>query len=155
MKPIIVHMADAQWTKEAMHLASALAHRTNSSTMLLHLIEITHPSLLGWDFAPMTFPCPSTEEYGSIAEDYGVECCVQCMQYVSFTDALAQAVELYQASALFAYLPESKFALLHQLQLWNLNRQLGGCRLYTLNKEQVLHVDGEKLRETGYNRWSD
>jgi hypothetical protein len=145
MNTIIVQMSDAQWTKEAMHLASALALNTNSRIMMLHLITVNNPGLLGWELAPAALDVQQYGEFGSIAEDYGVEFCVQPMLYATLTDALAQAAESHEASVLFANIPHSKLPLWRRIELWNLKRQIGDCQLYTLDKEQVLSVEGSML----------
>lgn len=145
MNTIMVQLSDAQWTREAMHLASALAVNTGSKIMLLQLVEVNHPALLGWEFAPMTQAEEQLHECAAIAEDYGVEFSFQLMQYVTLTDALAQAVEAHGASALFAHISESRLPFLRRFDLWNLNRQLGNCRLYTLDKEEVLTVPQQRL----------
>jgi hypothetical protein len=142
MNTIMVQLSDVQWTREAMHLASALAVNTGSRVVLLQLIEVNHPALLGWDLAPGSAKQEQIEDCAAIAEDYGVEFHLQPMQYVTLTDALAQAVETHEASALFANIPEGKLPFWRRVELWNLNRQLGNCQLYTLGKEQVLRVEG-------------
>ena len=143
MKIIMVQMSDdEQWTMEAMHLASAVARNLNGKIMLLRLVLANNPGLLGWGIAPPTAEEQhQMEEYAAVAEDYGVEFWVQPMQFVTLADALAQAAELINASFLFAHIPQSSIPLWRRFQLWNLKRQLGNCRLYTLDEEQPLRIE--------------
>jgi hypothetical protein len=142
MKTIMVQMSDKQWTMEAMHLASALARNTDGKIVLLRLVLATNPGLLGWGV-----PLPTVEEQrqlyecAAVAEDYGVEFCVQSMHYISSTEATAQAVELFKVDVLFANIPRSSIPLWQKFRLWNMKRQLGNCRLYTLSEEQPLRIE--------------
>jgi hypothetical protein len=141
MKTIMVQMSDKQWTMEAMHLASALARNSDSKLVLLRLVLATNPGLLGWGV-----PLPSVEEQrqlqecATVAEDYGVEFCVQPMHYISSSEALAQAVELFEIDVLFANIPRSSIPLWQKFRLWNMKRLLGNCCLYTLTEEQPLRI---------------
>jgi hypothetical protein len=142
MKTIMVQMSGEQWTMEAMHLASAVARNLNGRIVLLRLVLANNPGLLGWGIAP-----PSAEEqrqvaeYAAVAEDYGVEFWVQPMQFITLADALAQAAALNEVSILFAHIPQSPLPLWRRFQLWSLKRQLGNCRLYTLDEEQPLSIE--------------
>ncbi len=137
MKTIIVHMSDEQWTMEAMHLASALARNVNGRIVLLHLVLANNPGLLGWEIAaPDLTKNQLMKAYATVAEDYGVEFCVQPMQFINFVDALAEATSLFDASVLFAHIPQSKMPLWQRFQLWSLKHQLRNCRLYTLDEVQ-------------------
>ena len=137
MNLIAVQMADARWTLEAMHYASALARRTDGKVLLLHLTPVANPGLLGWGIA-----APTEEEeqlltgYATVAEDYGVPFCIQPLQYLSPIAAVIQAAAQLQTDALFAHLPESRFHLWRRFQRWNLKRQLGSCRLYLLEDDE-------------------
>jgi hypothetical protein len=137
MNTIMVQMSDECWTMEAMHLACALAHNTNGQIMLLRLALANNPGLLGWDINPSTAKEQrQMEEYAAVAEDYGVDFCIQPMQYITQVDALVQAVELFHASVLFAHLPQKGIRFWRQFQLWSLKHKLGNCDLYTLDEEQ-------------------
>ena len=150
MKTIMVQMADEQWTMEAMHLACALARNTQSRLVLLYLVMANHPGLLGWGMSP-----PTTDEqdrievYAEVAEDYGVEFAMQPMQFISLTEALAQAVDLLDARVLFAYISPGRIPLWSRFQLWNLKRQLGTCHLYTLGEDQPVSMRGIDAVEDG------
>ena len=142
MKTIMVHMSNEQWTMEAMHLASAMARNLNGRISLLRLVLANNPGLLGWGIAPPTAEEQrQIKEYAAVAEDYGVEFWVQPMQFITLADALAQAVELLKVSVLFAHIPQSRIPLWRRFQLWSLKRQLGNCRLYTLDEEQPLSIE--------------
>lgn len=143
MKTVLVQMSDdEQWTREAMHLASAIARSLGGSIVLLRMILANNPGLLGWGITPPTAAEQyQIDEYGAIAEDYGVEFSVQPMQFVTLIDALAQAVELKETSFLFAHITQSSIPLWRRFQLWNLKRQLGACRLCTLDAEQPIRID--------------
>ena len=142
MKTIMVQMADEQWTKQAMHLASSLARNIDGKIALLRLVLANNPGLLGWGIAPPTAEEQrQMEEYAAIAEDYGVEFCVQPMQYISVDGALAQAAELLNASILFAYITQSMIPFWTKFRLWRLLRQLDNCHLYTLDDGQPLSVE--------------
>jgi hypothetical protein len=143
MKTIMVQMSDEQWTMEAMHLASAMARNLNGRISLLRLVLANNPGLLGWGIAPPTAEQQrQMEEYAAVAEDYGVEFSVQPMQFITLADALGQAAELLRISVLFAHIPQSNIPFWRRFRLWSLNRQLGNCRLYTLEEEQPLSVNG-------------
>lgn len=149
MKTIMVQMADKQWTMEAMHLASAVARNTDARIVLLRLALANNPGLLGWGMmAPTAEERRQMEEYASIAEDYGVEFDVQPMQFVTLVDALAQAARQRQAAALFAHIPHSSIPYWRRFRLWSLKRQLGDCRLYTLEEPQPIRFEEPALAET-------
>lgn len=146
MKTIMVQMSDEQWTMKAMHFASAVARNSNGGIVLLRLVLANNPGLLGWEIAPPTSEEQrQMEEYASVAEDYGVEFCVQPMHFITLTDALAQAAELSNISILFAHIPHSKIPLWSRYHLWSLKRQLGNIRLYTLDEEQPLSIEEPTL----------
>ena len=142
MKTVIVQMSDKQWTMEAMHLACALARNIDGRIVLLRLVLANNPGLLGWGIMRAT-----TEEerrikdYAAVADDYGVQFCVQPMQYVTFMDALAQAAGNLNASFLFALIPQSSFPMWKRFRLWNLKRQLGDCRLCLLDGDQPFNLE--------------
>ena len=111
MKTLLVQMADRQWTEEALHVACAMAHSSNDNAgtvILLRMIETQHVSWLGTDFGTAS---SSPEEsnllwaYKAIAEKYGVDLCVEPMQWVDYVDALVQAADALEANAVFAHVP--------------------------------------------------
>jgi hypothetical protein len=142
MKTFLVQMADRAWTEAALHVACAMAHSSNGSegtVVLLRMIQMQHYSWLGTDFGWESF---SPEEssaiwsYKAIAEKYGVELCVEPMQWLDYVDALVQAADDLDADAVFAHVPASKLPLWRRCQTWDLRRQLQHRQraLYTLDQ---------------------
>ncbi len=139
MKTILVEMADRPWTEAALHIACAMAHSYSGSVVLLRMIETQHYGWLGTDFGLESF---SPEESSllwackAIAEKYGVDLCVQPMQWMTYVEALVQAADEMEADAVFAQIPASSIPLWHRFQTWDLRRQLGQRQrtLYTLDK---------------------
>jgi hypothetical protein len=127
MTTLLVQMADAAWTMDAMHVASTLARTAGTNVTLLHLIPVTHPSYLGTTFGTTA---PSERDYqllhqiAETAEDYGVELTIQPMQYVSLVEAVAEAAETLDADVVFARIPASRIAFWRRFQIWNLDRLL-------------------------------
>lgn len=138
MGNIIVQLADPQWTTQALHLASALARNTGSHVTFLHLMLARNPGLLG---SEMATPAPTWaeqdqfREYGTICEDYGVDCVLQPMQYVSLTGALQDAAMLLKARAFFVKKPDSHFTLWNRFWAWRLHQVMRstGCQLYLVD----------------------
>ncbi|MCB9437660.1 MAG: universal stress protein [Anaerolineales bacterium] len=138
MTTIMVQFSEEQWTLEAMHLASALARNLNSSVVLIYLSLTPNPGLLGWGITPPTLAEERLiESYAAVAEDYGVVCRVQPVQFISLVDALAQTAQLLNASVLFAHIPSSSIPFWQRFQLWSLKIQLGRCQLYTLDNQHI------------------
>jgi len=136
---ILVQMAEPQWTKEALHLACAMARNTNSNVTLLRLIEAQYYSWLGTSYGVETFSpdeSASLWDYKTIAEKYGVELCVQPMQYVTFGGALVDASDELNANVVFARIPASAIPFWHKYQSWDLHRQFEQRErtLYTLDQ---------------------
>jgi hypothetical protein len=138
----MVQMSDEKWTMEAMHFASALARSINGEIVLLHLMLANNPGLLGWAINPPSArERRQTKEYAAVAEDYGIEFCVQPMQYISLDAALAQAADRFNVSILFAHIAQRNVPYWRRFRLWNLKRHLGDCRLYTLDEKQPLSIE--------------
>jgi hypothetical protein len=139
MKTVLVQIADQQWTMQAMHLACALARNTKGSVVLLRMMRVRAPYLLGSQLgiaSPTDPEMAAITEYSMVAEDYGVKIVLQPMQYESFNIALVQAAEHFNATAIFASLPENPILVWKRLQLWNMRRQLNArkCQLFTLTQ---------------------
>lgn len=138
MENVVVQIADPQWTNQAVHLASALARNMNARVTLLYLILVRNPGLLGSQIAT---PAPTWQEqaqfqgYSTICEDYGVECVLQPMQYVSQLDALQDAASILHARVLFVKRPDNPFSLRNRFWAWYLQRgmQATGCQLYLVD----------------------
>jgi len=138
---ILVQISNKQWTMQAMHLACAMARNNRTSVTLLHLMRVNSPSLLGTELGimpPTTQECADLREYEMIAEDYGVQVLVQPMQYDDMAQALIQAADYTNASAIFAHLPESVFPLWKKFQTWNLRRELmaQGRKIHLLDQTE-------------------
>lgn len=142
MKTIMVQMSDQQWTMKAIHLGSALAHNNDASIVLLHLVLASNPGLVDWG-VPETNAQEEKQiqDYAAVAKDYDVAFRVQQMEYISLPDALIQAVRRLNASIIFAHIPSSHIPFWQQFQEWNVRRQLGDCRLYTLDEESPIQVE--------------
>ncbi len=138
MGNIIVHLADPQWTTQALHLASALARNTASHVTLLHLMLARNPGLLGSELAT---PVPSWAEqkqfyeYGAVCEDYGVNCVVQPMQYVSLIGALQDASGILKADAFFVKKLDSRFNVWNRFWASRLHQAMRStrCQLYLID----------------------
>jgi hypothetical protein len=140
MPTITVVMSEHQWTLEAMHLACALARNTGADVTLVRLLPVTHASYLGasfayWEFSPADYE--QFNEYRETAEDYGVPISLLVVQYIDFTDAVAQAAEQIESRVVFATLPHSPIPYLRRFRLWHLRRllQRGKRTLYTLDPD--------------------
>ena len=139
MENIVVQVADPQWTNQAVHLASAVARNTGRRVTLLYLMLARNPGLLGSEIAT---PPPTWEEqtqfqgYSSICEDYGVECVLQPMQYVSQLGALQDAAAILHARVLFVKRPDKPLSLRNRFWAWSLRRglQATGCQLYLVDE---------------------
>ncbi len=135
MSKIIVQLENGAWTTRAMHLACSIAHQTGSEIVLLQLVEVTNIGTLGAGFDDIPGSAESyslARECEQIAAQYHVPVALERMEYATRFDALAQAAEALEASALFAPMAQSRFSAVNRLNLWNLTRKLHDCCLYTL-----------------------
>jgi hypothetical protein len=161
MKTILVQVADQSWTMQAMHLACAMARNTGGSVVLLRLMQVRTPYLLSeLSISSPTDPeMAAITEYSMVAEDYGVKIVLQPMQYESFSVAVVQAAEHFDALAVFASFPLNHMPLWRRFQLWSMRRQLNAqkCQLYTLEQsdqtdryQSVISVEAIKYRSSDY-----
>ncbi len=139
MKPILVQMSDRQWTLQAVHLACAMARSNQTTVILLRLTPARHPSYLGTEFGdtPPTYEeYKEIDEYAATAEDYGVEMCLQPMQYVNWLEAVSDAADQLDVETVFAHIPPGRIPYWHRFQKWNLKRQLAAAhrQLFTLDQ---------------------
>ncbi|KAB2904860.1 MAG: hypothetical protein F9K27_07720 [Anaerolineae bacterium] len=137
MDTILVQASDYPWTMEALHLACGLARRRGTHITLLRLIPV-QPHWLGTDFglAIVSFhEWKNLSEYHATAEDYGVELVFQPMQYISFHDAVIQAVSFLKAAIAFVDIPSSSFSWWDRFRIRGLERRLAkvNCHLQTLH----------------------
>src|SRR5262249_22085629 len=131
-------MAEPRWTKEALHLACAMAHNTRSNVVLLRLVETQHYSWLGTSYAWESFSAEESAvlwDYKAIAGEYMVDLCIQPMQYVSLNDVVVEASDELESDVVFACIPESAIPMWRKFQVWDLRRQLQQRHrtLYTLD----------------------
>jgi len=139
MNTILVQMAEAEWTEEALHLACAMARNTGGSVILLRLFCAQHYSWLGqafWNEAPSQEESDRLWGYKAIADQYDIDLSIQPMQYATFIEALIDARDQLDTEIVFACIPGSTLPMWQKFQKWNLRRQLAQrhCALYTLDE---------------------
>lgn len=149
MSSILVQMAGAEWTEEALHLACGLASASAQkaaqrelSVVLLYLMPAQHFSWLGTSFGCESFSPDESDHlrvYEIIAASYGVDLRIQPIQCISYMGALVDAVEQLDGEVLFATVPRSRFLRFSwwsKARAWGLRRRIArqGCRLYTLDE---------------------
>jgi len=143
MGTILVQLADQQWTRQALHLACALARGQDHHIVLLRLMPVRHMSYLGtdWGNQPM-----SDTEY-DLLEDYGVEVNVIHMQSVSALESVIQAAELLEANTVFAQIPTSHIPYWHTLHRWLVEQRFMLARrtLYTLEEPRTSLEPGASI----------
>lgn len=124
---IMVQISNREWTLEALHCACLLARDTSARIALVKMIPVQHASWLGTELGYMHFTHQEQADfadYQATIEDYGVEFTPVVLQYVTFTEAIIQAVEHVNAQIVFAQIPESGIPLWTNFQRWMLNRKL-------------------------------
>ncbi len=139
MNTILVQMKDKNWTRQALHLACALAKNYRARIILLRLEAVQHLSYLGTEFG--SEPLSRQEyaawlDYASIAADYGVEIVRRSMQCWSVPDAIAEAADYVDAQVVFAYVPQSRLPYVQRLQHWRLKRRLQKAKRHLYTFEQ-------------------
>ncbi len=138
MTTILVQVADAQWTCQAIQAACDRARQDGSTITLLRLIPVQHLGHLGTAFGNLP---PDKQEYellqqcAGLADAAGVELTVCSMQCVSTLDAVAEAAAHVGAAVVFAQVQDSLIPYWHRVQVWNLKRQLEAqkCQLFMLD----------------------
>ncbi|QPC83371.1 hypothetical protein G4Y79_03040 [Phototrophicus methaneseepsis] len=135
----MVQLEEPRWTTQALHLASALARHTRSRIVLLSLNLARNPGLLGSEVAtpPLSSQqCAQIYEYSLICEDYGVDCSLHQMQYVTYRAALQQVRVNLNACAIFAKKPDSRYGWWNQMNAWWLMKavQTADCPLYLVDE---------------------
>jgi len=134
---IMVQISDHEWTFEALHCACLLARNTSASIALVKLIPVPHPGWLGTEWSYMNFTHQEQADfadYQATIEDYGVELTPLVFQYVTLTEAIAQAAEHVNARLVLAKIPKSVIPFWTRFQRWSLNRQLN-CQ----NRQWIQH----------------
>src|SRR5436305_12329422 len=105
VQPIMVQIADRQWTMVAMHLAAALARNTGTELILVKMAPVQHLGWLGTEFGSPTLSrqdCEEIRDYEATAEDYGVPLSKQVFQYVFLPEALSDAADYFGVGIVFA-----------------------------------------------------
>lgn len=123
---LLVNIADHAWTLEAIHCACQMARRTGGSIALVKLVAVQHPSWLGTDLGYIQFSQDeraAMDEYIATLEDYGVEHTLTVIQYITFTDALAAAADVLNASTVFGALPRTMIPFWQAYQRWALRHR--------------------------------
>jgi hypothetical protein len=134
---IMVQLADAAWTRQAMHLASAMAYRTHAEVVLVRFMAVPHIGLVGEDMGDAKLS-KSEQEIANdcrvISEEYHVQLHLMNFQFYALTDALVDAAAHIDAQAVFASIPTRLIPYWQRFELWNLRRRLDriDCELYTL-----------------------
>ena len=127
MSTILVQMAEREWTEEALHLACAMARNKGTNVTLLRMIEAQHYSWLGTTLGFDAFSAAQSDlqwNCKAIAEKYGVDLCIQPMQWITYVGAMVDASDELEAEAVFACPPQRMISLLRRYEVWDLRRQL-------------------------------
>jgi len=133
-------MANRRWTTQALHLACALARSDQAAVVLLRLMQVDRIRDLGSEFGDIAMNSAEYRDlldYGATAEDYGVDFSLEQMQCISPLQAIADAAAYLNANIVFARVPESHIPLLHNFQVWQLERRL------TPEHRQLYTLDGQ------------
>ncbi len=136
-RPIMVQLADPEWTLRAMHLACAMASRAHTSVVLVRMVAVPHIGLVGEDMGEIEYTSSEHETIRNacrLAKEYGVDFQITRFQYYSLTEALADAAAYVNAQTVFAKLPAGLFPYWHKFKVWTLRHRLNSlnCQLYTL-----------------------
>ncbi len=139
MNLILVQMADRPWTEEALHLACAMARSTHSQVALLRMLHAQHYGWLGTSLGYEPISAQESETqwlYRKIAHQYGVELCVESMQWMTYVGAMVDASDELDAEVVFASVPATAFPVWRHYLTWDLRRQLKQRNrvLYTLDQ---------------------
>jgi hypothetical protein len=137
MPTIMVQIMDRQKTLEALHFAGALAYSRRGTVVLVKMVPVQH---IGWLGTELGYTWVTDDdhkalsEYRGIAESYGVEVETQLFQYMSLTDALADAADYVDAQVVFAALPHAMIPFWDRFRVWRLHQRLAqsGRQLYLL-----------------------
>lgn len=135
---LVIVMADQAWTLAALHLACAISRRNQTDVALLKMIPVRHPALLGTAAGSLNFTSKDEQALADMvatAEDYGVSLDVEVCQYVNFWNAVVNAAEQLQVTAVITHIPPSPLPYWRTMRRRLLRRQLGrqGQLLITLD----------------------
>jgi hypothetical protein len=137
MTTIMVQIADAPKTQEALHFACALARGKQDKVILVKMVPVQHWEWIGTELGFLNLTERDGEEmrnYQKIAETYHVKVEVQLFQYVTLPEAIAEAADYVDAQFVFGALPPSFIPYWHKFQVWLLRQRLAqqGRQLYLL-----------------------
>ncbi len=135
--PIIVQMTDQRRTIQALRLVCALAQSSGGEVALVKFCPAYYVQWLGTDFCKPRFSAQDRvllQICQELAKGYGVELSASISYYVTFTDAIVEAVTYLGAQGAFVTLSRSVEPL-KRFDLWLLRRRLARhhCKLYTLD----------------------
>ncbi len=122
---IMVQIAEHKWTMDALYEACQMAHHMNARIALISLIPTLHASWLGTDLPYAHFDAldDELEIYEAMLDDFDVPYTSLLFQYMSLSEALAQAAEHVQADVVFARIPASGIPFWQHFQEWSLHRR--------------------------------
>jgi nucleotide-binding universal stress UspA family protein len=125
-KRIMVQIADPHWTHEVLHQACILAREMKAEIVLLKMVPVQHVQWLGTEFGAMDFTLKDRAElrdYEATVEDYGLLYSSTVFQYLTLTEAIADAADHINADFIFATLPNSLIPYWREYQLHNLRQR--------------------------------
>jgi hypothetical protein len=132
---ILVVIGEEKWTRQAMHLACAMARNLDASVALIRLVPVANPHQLGNIYrSPDVDPNHRALLYELLAtaEDYQTKTEIIRLHYASYINGISSAVAELQALALFSPAPRHQSHLWYRFQLWRMRRAVK-CPLYTLD----------------------
>jgi hypothetical protein len=125
--PIMVQMRDRKWTLAALHLACAVARNSETSVVLIRMVQVQHIQWLAMDLEvepPSYQEVQDLDEFCATAEDYGVQLIIQTFRYATLLGAISDAADYVNARIVFATLPNYHFKPWRKLLMWDLSRRL-------------------------------
>ena len=132
---ILIPLEEWRWMPEAARAASILARDTGAEIILLRMVPVQHIAWLGTELGDLHSAAywylPALQ---AALTKSGIPYQVRQFQFTSFVDGVAQAVELFDASVIFARTPNCPIPFWRQFQNWRLRRLLeqSHCRWYEL-----------------------
>ncbi|MFO7664982.1 MAG: hypothetical protein R6X18_20670 [Chloroflexota bacterium] len=132
---ILVVTDEEKWTRQAMHLACAMARNLDASVALIQLVPVANPYQLGNIDHPPDFD-PDHQAFINellvTSEDYQTKTEIIRLHYASYINGISSAAEELQALGLFSPPSRYKGHLWERLQSWRLRRAVK-CPLFTLD----------------------
>lgn len=124
---LMIVMGEYAWTLAAVHLACAIARRSDLEVVLVKMVPVRNPIDLGTSAGLLDFSTADThtlEEMVATAEDYGICLPVQLFQYASYWSGVVDAAKQLKATAVIAQNSSSFIPYLRDLRRWWLGRRL-------------------------------